>query len=95
MIYEEKMTQIAVNSDKLEHGRFINMVTKNLLTIVHARKKFGAYLDLDNHGSIKEALMALIKTESEKAHELIRREYKPMAFKQTDKVKDLKMEMDN
>lgn len=77
MIYEEKMMENAINTDKLEYGRFTNMVTKNLLIIVHARKKFGAYLDLDNHNSIKEALMALLKTESEKAHELIKREYKP------------------
>ena len=81
LVYEEKMTHIAINMDKLEHGRFTNMVTKNLLIIVHARKKFGAFLDLDNHGSIKEALMALIKTESEKALELIQKEYMPMAHK--------------
>ena len=55
------------------------MVTKNLITIVHARKKFGVYLDLDNHDTIKEALMAQIKLESEKALENIRREYDPLA----------------
>ena len=95
MIYEEKMMQIAINTDKMEYGRFTNMVTKNLLIIVHARKKFGAYLDLDNHSSIKEALMALMKTESEKAHELIKREYKPMAMNQTAKVHEMKQEMDD
>ena len=95
MIYEEKMMQVAINTDKLEYGRFTNMVTKNLLIIIHARKKFGAYLDLDNHNSIKEALMALLKTESEKAHELIKREYKPQAMHQTEKVRDLKAEIND
>lgn len=80
----------AINMDKLDHGRFTNMVTKNLLTIVHARKKFGAFLDLDNHTNIKEALMALIKTESEKALELIRREYQPMAAGQSAGIEALK-----
>jgi len=75
------MYHSAINIDKLEHGRFINIVTKNLLIIVHARKKFGTFLDLDNYGNIKDALLALIKTESEKALELIRREYQPMAAK--------------
>lgn len=75
LVYEEKMMHTAVNMEKLDYGRFTNMVTKNLLIIVHARKKFGAFLDLDNHGSIKEALMALIKQESEKAVQLLDREY--------------------
>ena len=92
-IEKKKGTKYAY-MDKLEHGRFTNMVTKNLLIIVHARKKFGAFLDLDNYGSIKEALMAVIKTESEKALELIRKEYQPMAQKQTEVVEELKKEMD-
>lgn len=46
LVYEEKMTQIAINIDKLDYTRFIKLVTKNLMIIIHARKKFGAYLDL-------------------------------------------------
>lgn len=55
------------------------MVTTNLITIVHARKKFGAYLDFDNHNSVKEALMAQIKLESERAMHNIRHEYEKLA----------------
>ena len=59
---------MAVNSDKLEHNRFTKMVTKNLLMIVHARKKFGVFLDLDNHATIKEALIAALNQQEEQAN---------------------------
>lgn len=79
LVYEEKMTQIAINTEKLEQGRFVNMVTKNLMIIVHTRKKYGAYLELDKHNSVKEALMAHIQFESDKALAMIREEYVPLA----------------
>ena len=60
LIYEEKMMEVATNSDKLDHQRFIKLVSKNLMIMLHLRKKFGAYLDLDDHDSIKEALFALL-----------------------------------
>ena len=60
LIYEEKISNIAINIDKLDYTRFTKLVTKNLMIIIHARKKFGTFLDLQNHNSVKEALMALI-----------------------------------
>ena len=46
LVYEEKMTEIAINIDKLDYERFTKLVTKNLMIIIHARKKFGVFLDL-------------------------------------------------
>ena len=58
LIWEEKLMQIAINMEKLDHLTFVKIVTKNLLIIVHARKKYGIFLELDKHRSVKEALMA-------------------------------------
>lgn len=52
------MTQIAINKDKLDYAIFTKLVTKNLLILLHARKKFNVFLDLNNHSSIDEALEA-------------------------------------
>lgn len=81
LILEEKLTQIAINKDKLDHRNFIKLVTKNLMILIHARKKFGTFLDLDSHKSIKEALMAQLKLEEQKAMDSIRREYVATANK--------------
>lgn len=81
--------QMAINMDKLEHTRFITMVTKNLVTIVHARKKFGAYLDLDNHATIKDALLSHLELESQKALHIIRKEYQEIAYDQSDKAREM------
>ena len=86
LVYEEKMMQMAINMDKLEHGRFTKLVTKNLLIILHARKKFGAFLDLDNHPSVKDALMAHLGVESAKAKNIIGEEYKAQALDQQVKA---------
>lgn len=87
---EEKLMQIAINMNKLEHTRFITMVTKNLITIVHARKKFGAYLDLDNHTTIKDALMSHLKIESQKALHIIRKEYQEIAYERSEKATEIR-----
>ena len=47
LVYEEKMVQIAINMDKLDYKSFTKLVTKNLLILVHARKQFNVYLDLN------------------------------------------------
>ena len=58
LIQEEKLMQIAINMEKLDHESFTKLVTKNLMIILHARKKYGTILELDKHKSVKEALMA-------------------------------------
>lgn len=68
--------------EKLDHLSFIKLVTKNLLIILHARKRFGTILDLDKHKSVKEALMAQLKIEEEKAKDLIMKEYRLQAERQ-------------
>lgn len=79
LIKEEKLFQIAINIDKINHKGFVKLVTKNLLILVHARKKYAAFLDLNNHASIKDALMAHLKVESDKAKDIINKEYMPIA----------------
>ena len=79
------MHETAINMDKLEFDTFIKLVTKNLLTLIHARKKYNIFLDLDKHNSIPEALDTAIKTESMKAKELILEEYRIIAQDFVDK----------
>ena len=64
LVYEEKMVQIAINMDKLDYKSFTKLVTKNLLILVHARKQFNVYLDLNKYNSVSEALEAQLKIES-------------------------------
>lgn len=61
LIQEEKLVQIAINMEKLDHESFIKLVTKNLMIILHARKSYGIILELDKYKSVKEALMAQLK----------------------------------
>ena len=79
LIWEEKLMQIAINMEKLDHQTFVKIVTKNLLIILHARKKYGIFLDLDKYRSVKEALMAQLKLEEEKAKDRIMKEYRVLA----------------
>ena len=55
--------------------------------MLHLRKKFGAYLDLDDHDSIKEALFALLQQESEKAKSIIIDNLLPEGLKDSDDPK--------
>ena len=89
LINEEKMTQIAINIDKLDYNRFIKLVTKNLMIIIHARRKYGIFLDLHQHNSVKEALMAQLEIESKKAKDSIYREYKPLAEERSIQAKQV------
>lgn len=71
--------------DKLDYHVFTKIVTKNLLILLHARKKFNVFLDLNNHCSIDEALEAQFDIESLKARELLLDEYRSTAQSFVDK----------
>jgi len=84
------MMQVAINMDKLEYNSFTKLVTKNLLILVHARKKFNVYLDLNKHDSINEALEAQLKVESFKSKELMLDEFRDISTKFVQKKRNLK-----
>ena len=90
--------QTAINMEKLDHESFTKLVTKNLLIILHARKYYGVILELDKYKSVKEALMAQLKQEEEKAKDIIMKEYvKKAVMRQeaADKIaKDQKEQLD-
>ena len=44
---EEKIWEIGSNMDRISRKKFNKMVSRNLLYLVHARKHFGVYLDID------------------------------------------------
>ena len=92
LIQEEKLVQIAINMEKLDHESFIKLVTKNLMIILHARKSYGIILELDKYKSVKEALMAQLKQEEYKAKDIIMKEYIKKALKRQEAADKLAKE---